>query len=115
MKVRILPEVLDYLDELVITLYKKEYFGFKKSSKKYIRELLLNIKTTLPIRSHNPAPKHFERYGKDLYYATFQKSNRTTWYAFFTKHLQNEEIIYLVRYISNNHVTGQFLSNDINE
>ncbi|MDR2970486.1 MAG: hypothetical protein LBU83_00955 [Bacteroidales bacterium] len=112
MKVRILPEVLDYLDELVITLYEKEYFGFKESSKKYVKELFLNIKTTLPIRLHKPAPKYFERYGKDLYYASFKKSNRTIWYAFFTKHRQDEEIIYLVRYVSNNHVTGQFLNSD---
>jgi len=73
MKIRILPEVLDCLDELVITLYEKKYFGFKESSKKYVKELLLNIKTTLPIRLHKPAPKHFERYGKDLYYASFKK------------------------------------------
>ena len=112
MKVRILPEVLDYLDELVITLYEKEYFGFKESSKKYVKELFLNIKTTLPIRLHKPAPKHFERYGKDLHYASFKKNNRTTWYAFFTKYQQGEDIIYLVRYISNNHVTGQFLDSD---
>jgi hypothetical protein len=51
-------------------------------------------------------------YGKDLYYATFNTSNRTSWYAFFTKHCQNEEIIYLVRYISNQHVVGQFLNSD---
>jgi hypothetical protein len=112
MKVRILPEVLDYLDELVITLYEKEYFGFKESSKKYVKELFQNIKTTLPIRLHKPAPKHFERYGKDLHYASFNKNNRTTWYAFFTKHQQDEDIIYLVRYISNNHVAGQFLNSD---
>jgi len=112
MKVRILPEVLNYLDEIVIALYKKEYFGFKESSKKYVRELFLNIKTTLPLRLHKPAPKHFERYGKDLYYTSFKKNYRTTWYAFFTKHQQNEDIFYLVRYISNNHVVGQFLNND---
>jgi len=112
MKVIILPEVLDYLDELVIILYEKEYFGFKESSKKYVKELFLNIKTTLPIRLHKPAPKYFERYGKDLYYASFKKNNRTTWYAFFTKHQQDEDIFYLVRYISNNHVTGQFFNND---
>ena len=112
MKVRILPEVLDYLDELVVTLYEKEYFGFKESSKKYVKELFLNIKTTLPLRLHKPAPKHFERYGKDLFYASFKKNNRTTWYAFFTKHRKDEDIFYLVRYISNNHVAGQFLNND---
>ena len=49
------------------------------------------------------------RYGKDLYYAVFPKNNRTTWYAFFTKYKENGEIIYLVRYIGNNHTIAQYL------
>jgi len=109
MKVLFLPEVQKYYDKLEQILYEKGYFSFLDSSKKYVKELINDIQTTLPIRLHKPAPKHFEKYGKELYYASFKKSNRTTWYAFFTKHRQEEEIIYLVRYISNNHVAGQFL------
>ena len=112
MKVLATPEVFDYLESLVITLHKKGYFGFKEYAREYVIKLFDDIQTTLPIRLHKPAPKHFDRYGKELYYATFTKSNRTTWYAFFTKHRQDEEIIYLVRYISNNHITGQFLTDD---
>ena len=112
MKVLFLPEVQEYYDNLERILYEKGYFSFLDSSKKYVKELIDDIENTLPIRLHKPAPKHFEKYGKDLHYATFNKSNRTTWYAFFTKHQQGEDIIYLVRYISNNHVTGQFLNSD---
>ena len=112
MKVLILPEIRQYLKELSYILYEKGYFSFLDSSEEYVEELFISIKTTLPIRLHKPAPKHFDKYGKDLHYATFKKSNRTTWYAFFTKHRQNEDIVYLVRYISNNHVIGQFLNND---
>jgi hypothetical protein len=112
MKVLFLPEVQEYYDKLEQILYEKGYFSFLDSSKKYVKELIDDIETTLPIRLHKPAPKHFEKYGKDLHYATFKKSNRTTWYAFFTKHRQDGDIVYLVRYISNNHVEGQFLNSD---
>ena len=112
MNVLFLPEVQKYYDKLEQILYEKGYFSFLDSSKKYVKELIDDIETTLPIRLHKPAPKYFEKYGKDLHYATFNKSNRTTWYAFFTKHRQDEDIIYLVRYLSNNHVTGQFLNSD---
>ena len=115
MRVLILPEVRQYLKELSYTLYKKGYFGFLDTSEQYVEELFTDIKTTLPIRLHKPAPKHFEKYGENLYYTSFKKNNRTTWYAFFTKYRQEEDVFYLVRYISNNHIAGQFLNSDKNE
>jgi hypothetical protein len=111
-KVIAIPEVYEYLENLVDILYVNDYFGFEDAAVNYVKELIDDMQATLPIRLHKPAPKYFDKYGKDLYYATFKKSNRTTWYAFFTKHRQDDEIIYLVRYISNNHVTGQFLNID---
>ena len=111
-KVIATPEVYEYLENLVDILYENDYFGFEDAAVNYVKKLIDDIENTLPIRLQRPAPKHFEKYGKDLHYATFQKSNRTTWYAFFTKHRQDEDIIYLVRYISNNHVAGQFLNSD---
>ena len=111
-KVIATPEVYEYLENLVDILYENDYFGFEDTAVNYVIELIDDIQTTLPIRLHKPAPKYFDRYGKDLYYTTFNTNNRTSWYAFFTKHYQNEEVIYLVRYISNNHVIGQFLSGD---
>ena len=111
-KVLATPEVQAYVQRLVRILYENGYFSFEDTARKYVKDLYDDIQNTLPIRLHKPAPKHFEKYGKDLHYATFKKSNRTTWYAFFTKHRQDEDIIYLVQYISNNHVVGQFLNSD---
>ena len=31
--INVLPSVIDYLDELIITLYENEYFGFLESAK----------------------------------------------------------------------------------
>ena len=109
MKVLFLPEVEDYLYELIDILYKKEYFGFKESAVKYVTDLENDIKTNLPNKVKRPAPQFFNRYGKRLLYATFQKNKSTQWYVFFNIYENKEEYIYLVRYISNNHVIAQYL------
>ena len=109
MKVLVIPEVYDYLDELVTILYEKNYFGFEDFAISYVDELLDNILTALPVRLHKPAPKHFEKNGKNMYYAVFEKNKRTSWYVFFTKYNKNGETIFLVRYIANNHTVAQHL------
>ena len=110
MKVVILPEILDYLDELAIILYEKEYFGFFETSSNYFKELLKEIKTKLPAKSKKLAPLHFtDRYGKGLYYATFPKNRRTQWYAFFIIYRVDGETYYQVRHIENNHTAAQYL------
>jgi len=109
MNVIILPKVLDYLDDLVIILYKEEYFGFLESSSKYVKELLEDIKVNLPTKLHKPAPKYFDQYGKGMYYASFRKNKHTEWYAFFRIYKKNGELIYQIRYIANNHTVAQYL------
>ena len=109
MNVLFLPEVQEYYDNLEQILYEKEYFSFLDSSKKYVKELINDIKENLPIRQHNPAPNYFNKYGKDMEYAIFRKNKNTTWYAFFTTYRKNGETIYLVRYIANNHTVAQYL------
>jgi len=109
MIVRFLPEVLDYFEELVWILFENEYFGFYESSRKYVDELVEDIKTKLPTRPAKPAPEKFDRYGKNMEYAVFKKNKRTSWYVFFRVYKENEKEIYQVRYISNNHVIAQYL------
>jgi hypothetical protein len=110
MQVIALPEVLEYLKDLIQTLYDEEYFGFEEAAKKYVEELFHDITTTLHTRFKRPAPKYFDRYGKGMYYAVFVKSKNTQWYVFFTIYKEQNEVIYLVRYIGNNHVTAQLLN-----
>ena len=109
MMVFFLPEVRQYLRELVEILYEKGYFGFEESAIRYVRELIFDIRDTLPTRPAKKAPPRFNRYGEHLYYATFRKSKATQWYVFFTRYRVNGEIHYLVRYISNNHMISQYL------
>ena len=50
MKVIALPEVREYLMELIQILYKKEYFGFEENAQKYVEELIFDIKNNLPLK-----------------------------------------------------------------
>ena len=103
------PEVLKYSKNLVQILYEHGYFGFKDSAKKYVKELFDEISSSLPIRLHKPAPKYFEKYGHNMKYAAFRKNKHTIWYVFFETYLEHEEVIYFVRYITNNHVAAKHL------
>ena len=42
-------------------------------------------------------------------YAVFPKNNHTTWYVFFNTYVVGRETVYLVRYLSNNHVIARLL------
>lgn len=109
MKILFLPEVEEYLFELVEILYEKEYFGFEESALNYVIDLEKIIRTDLPTKLKRPAPTHFDKYGKKMLYAVFKKNTTTQWYVFFNIYQEKNEITFLVRYISNNHMIAQFL------
>ena len=83
MKIILLPEALDYFNELSTLLFEKHYFGFEESALKYVDDLTDDIKKTLPNRQKRTPPPYFQRYGKNLYYSIFRKSKHTQWYVFF--------------------------------
>lgn len=109
MKIEFIPEALEYFNELSTILYEKDYFGFRESALKYVDDLLEDIKTNLPVKLKKPAPSYFERYGKNMLYSTFRKNKATQWYVFFNVYQRDEETIFLIRYISNNHVAAEHL------
>ena len=109
MKVVVIPEVYEYLENLVITLFENEYFGFEETARKYVDSLYDDITTNLPVCTKKPAPAYFNKYGKGLYYAVFPKNKRTQWYAFFRMYRKDGKIYYQIRYIANNHTVAQYL------
>jgi len=109
MRVIYTPKTLEYFETLVTILYQKKYFSFLETSQKYVAELADDIKINLPKRPHKPATKYFDQYGKGMYYASFRVNKQTEWYAFFSKYIENGEIIYLVQHIENNHTAAQYL------
>jgi len=109
MRILAIPEVSEYLDDLVDILFEKEYFSYVEDAVDYVDELRNDIKTKLHTKIYKLAPPYFDKYGKNMKYAGFKKNKRTTWYVFFTTYLENGEKIYLIRYIANNHTVAQHL------
>ena len=110
MKVLVSPVVRIYLREISEIMFEKEYFGFLENAERYVEELLFDIESSLSYKHKKIAPKRFEKFGKKLLYASFVKNKHTTWYVFFSTYRDiNGETIYLIQYISNNHVIGHLL------
>ena len=109
MKVIFLPEVEDYLFELIQILYNKEYFGFPESAVRYVEEFVTDITNNLPQRQSKPAPPYFNLYGNAMSYTAFPKSKNTVWYVFYNTYEAGDSTVFLVRYISNNHRIGKYL------
>ena len=107
MRVLATPAIHNYLEELVILLYEKGYFGYEEYAIDYVNDVINFINAKLPSSVHRNAPKHYEKYGKKLKYATYRRNKQTYWYVFFNKYKDKGEIIYMVRYIGNNHTEAQ--------
>ena len=84
-------------------------FFIKDSAVKYVIDLEKDIRTNLPYKIKRPAPPYFDRYGKKLLYSIFRKNKATQWYVFFNVYQEDAETILLIRYISNNHVSAQYI------
>lgn len=101
-KIAFHPSVVDYLEQLTFTLYKKGYFGFIDSAINYIDKMIDFINKNIDTRPPKKAPAFFDVYGRNMNYITYQSNKQTTWYIFF---IENDNR-YLIKYITNNHVSG---------
>lgn len=97
--------VTNYLNNLVDLLYKQDYFGMKDSAYNYVDWLFERIEKDIHTRPAKKAPEYFSKYGKNLSYLSIKKNMQTTWYVFFN----HEDDLFYIRYISNNHMIGQYL------
>ena len=106
-----LPEVRSYFAELMQILYDEGYFSFEENAIEYVTDLFADIEQNLPTKSRKPAPAYFDKYGKNLYYASFKTSRHTQWYVFFTVHtdVSSDTQTFLIKYVSNNHMVSQHL------
>jgi len=96
-------EVELFLDELLIILFEKGYFGFPDSAKSYIDRLIDYVEKNIGIFPGRDAPPYFNRYAKDLMYIIYRANKSTSWYVLY----QQRENIFLIRHITNNHVAAQ--------
>lgn len=105
MKVAFHPLVIDYLEELTFKLYEKDYFGFYDAACEYVDKMVDDISSNIHIKAHQKAPAYFNKYGKNMFYISYQPNEQTTWYIFFNV---NDDR-YLIRYITNNHTSGHLI------
>ncbi|MCD8042946.1 MAG: hypothetical protein LUH10_07755 [Tannerellaceae bacterium] len=110
MKVIYTKAVKIYFWELVDILLHKNYFNFREFADKYVDSLILELEKTIHLRPKRKAPRYFSRYGQELWYISYSKNKNTTWYFFFTLH---ENDTYIIRYITNNHVAGHLLNEEL--
>jgi hypothetical protein len=96
-KVIFKDKVLDYLDELVYTLFKEEYFSYSENAQLYVDKIVDFIILEINSFPHKLTPKNLKYLGFN--YIFYKSNNRTTWYIFFEKKNQN----YLITGIINNH------------
>lgn len=91
------PEVIRYLDNLVITLYKEEYFGFIEFADEYVSNIYDAVPERIKKSPHKKTPVSIKYLGSE--YIFYKANARTTWYIFFEKRNQN----YLITGILNNY------------
>ena len=92
-----MPHLIDFLDDLVHVLYKKEYFGFIETAEEYVSKIYDVVPDNIKLSTHKLTPKRLKHLGSN--YIFYKPNNRTTWYIFFEKKNQN----YLITGIINNH------------
>lgn len=97
-KIEILPEVIDFLNELTELLFYKEYFGFEDSAQFYVQKIYDFFEYDLLNFPHKSTPKKLKKFGSN--YAFYRPNDRTTWYIFFEK--SNNR--YLITHLTNNHI-----------
>lgn len=104
-KVRYSVSVELQLKESIDQLVERGYFSEEDYAVSYIRDLVTYFQLNLDHLTAFAAPEYFARYGANLKYAIYRKSNRTTWYAFFQETPDALTIVYL----ANNHLMGHHI------
>jgi hypothetical protein len=90
-------KVLDYLDELVYILFKKEYFSYSENAQRYVDKIVDFIVFEINSFPHKTTSQKLQYLGSN--YIFYNSNNRTTWYIFFERKNHN----YLITGIINNH------------
>jgi bifunctional pyridoxal-dependent enzyme with beta-cystathionase and maltose regulon repressor activities len=90
--------VQDFFDELITTLFSKEYFSYEENAIAYVQKLVFYIEENIDGLPHKKSPNSLLKYGD--FYVFYKSDSRTPWYIFFSKKEKN----YLIKYLTNNHI-----------
>lgn len=90
-------DVLDYFDDLIYNLFKKDYFSYYENGENYLAKLISFVSLNIENFPHKSTPEKLSYLGSN--YIFYRSNARTTWYIFFQKIDAN----YFVTGILNNH------------
>ena len=93
-----------FLNELFEILYEKGYFSFIDTADTYVNRLTRYAEKYVGIVPMKNANTYFSRYGINMKFITYRANKNTTWYILY----QHRDDIFLIRHITNNHVSAQY-------
>lgn len=96
---------LQYLDDLILLLLRKEYFSFKDTAINYVRDIKDFIQKNIAIVPSKKAPARFNKISTNVKYISYKRNKHTTWFIFFTQ----KDNRYFIEHITNNHVSAQYI------
>ncbi len=106
-KIAYSPSVVDSLNNLIDILFHENYFSYIENAFDYVENIKNEIENNITTLKHHKSPIELSRYGK--YYIRIKSTKRTSWYVFFNK----KDNLYLIRYITNNHVSDAAFLKDL--
>ncbi|MDR6966728.1 hypothetical protein J2X31_000726 [Flavobacterium arsenatis] len=92
-----LPEVEDYINDLVLNLFNENYFNYIENAIAYKDQLINFIESSISTFPPQKSPKALIHFGGQ--YIFYKSNQRTTWYVFF----ESRNNKYLITFITNNH------------
>lgn len=81
MKIVFLPEVIDYLNNLILVLAEKNYFSFEENAQLYVQNIYDFIEFEIQNFPHKTTPIKIKHLGQK--YIFYKANQRTTWFIFF--------------------------------
>ena len=105
MKVVFIFEIEEDLYQLIKVLVEKECLGADPSTIFYVEELVADIWQNIHSKQKKASRFYNHVFGQYIYYITYQRNSNTTWYIFFSVIGDT----YFIKYITNNHVSGQYI------
>jgi len=98
-KIKILykPEVEIFFFDLVLVLFKNDYFSYFENAENYKNKIIDFVERNLSTFPAKKTPLKLSNFGS--HYIFYQSNTRTTWFIFF----EQKQSKYLVTNIINNH------------
>lgn len=89
--------VLNYFDDLILTLFYKDYFIYEKNAQLYVDKIVEFVHHSIENFPSKIAPKELIHLGSK--YIFYKANSRTIWYVFF----EEKDERYIITAIINSH------------